>query len=728
MQVLDFNDFEMLAYEALSSSPEWHNILYSFDEHTDQILVDEFQDTSTLQWKIRAKLTEEWRSGLGSKREAGGKPTIFLVGDEKQSIYMFRGANVSIFQDARKEFSQWLKDKYHFEEAKDNYRSLPAIVDFSNSIFSNLMPEEPVKSWITRYAPFEATRRGKGAVELLLLGAREGTKATRANEAEVLARKIGEMRGSHTVFDGGTERPARFSDMAVLLRKRTHLNIFEDALRREGIPFVMLKGIGFYDETETAVIRDFISFIVDPEDDYSLFCLLRSPLFSVDYKKILSLLRGKMPLIEKLRSSRGKKVLEIARKLDTWLQMSKSLPLAVLIERLFIETGGWVHFHEKQRHANIKKFITMVEALEADGLSPIEIREKLLRQRFASEVAKANINTEGMDAVRIMTIHASKGLQFPMVFLPSLDERISPVSGPAAIDEEDGSFFFSYEEDQSLRKKSEHFRRIKLKELEEEKRLFYVAVTRAQDYLCMLGSEKDDKFTGRLGYLSDAFGSFNDNPPLKITREESLPTRGKTPSIKLEAAERFIDAPSYTEPVSYIPGKIWTDATEGATVGEWHSKEGAAVGRVMHALFEEISRGVIREDDVEERAALLIREEATMSSDILNVILMDFEKMKRSGLFEEIVLPCKDSYAELPFVLEREEYVHRGRIDRIIIKDGTARLYDYKTFPAREKELPELKEIYRHQMDIYREATESLFSVPAESFLVFTHLPLVVPL
>ncbi|MEW6118420.1 MAG: UvrD-helicase domain-containing protein, partial [Nitrospirota bacterium] len=136
---IDYNDLELMAYEAVAANPEWQNVLFSFDEHTDHILVDEFQDTSTLQWMIIDKLTEEWRSGMGVKREAGLSPTVFLVGDDKQSIYSFRGANAGIFKNARKRLSEWLGAEYHFIEVKENYRSLPAIVDFVNALFGTLM-------------------------------------------------------------------------------------------------------------------------------------------------------------------------------------------------------------------------------------------------------------------------------------------------------------------------------------------------------------------------------------------------------------------------------------------------------------------------------------------------------------------------------------------------------------------------------------------------------------
>jgi ATP-dependent exoDNAse (exonuclease V) beta subunit len=314
-----------------------------------------------------------------------------------------------------------------------------------------------------------------------------------------------------------------------------------------------------------------------------------------------------------------------------------------------------------------------------------------------------------------------------LVFLPSLDESISPQSGPVAIDEDEGSIYFNYEEDPRKRNRDDHFRRIKFKKLEEEKRLFYVAVTRARDYLCMLGSIKNDKYTGRLGYLADAFGALEGDLPFSIKREEGLLTRWKGASLKLEPVERFIDEPSYTDPLVYTPERIWKDVTEDTNIGIWHGKEGAAVGRVMHTLLEELSTGVLHVGETEERAKTLLRAEALIGSTVLDTIIKDFEKLRQSGLLEDIVLPRENSYAELPFVLEKGRYIYKGRIDRLVISDGTARVYDYKTFPIKDTEIPELKKQYGHQMEIYREAAEKLFSARAEAYLLFTHKPLIVP-
>ena len=737
---IDFDDLELLAYEALNKNPEWQNILYSFDEHTDHILVDEFQDTSSLQWRIIDKLTEEWRSGMGSKRESGKVPTIFLVGDEKQSIYLFRGANVSVFQEAKERFSDWLGKEYLFEEVKENYRSLPSLVRFTNSLFERLMQPSPTESWRTRYAPFEAAREGDGNVELILVEGGEGMKKNREKEASVLSKRILSLVNHYEVFDGDTKRPCMFGDMAILLKRRTHLALFEDALRKREIPFVVVKGIGFYDEPEVALLRDLLFLLIDPMDDYSMFCVLRSPLFSVDYKTLLRLInQGNQSLFKKIQTIKVTKLHSAYLLFSAWVERSKYTPLAILLEDALSGTGGWQYYWEKQRHANIKKFIRIIEFYESQGFSALEIREKLIKARFGDE-AKANVNTEGMNAVKIMTVHAAKGLEFPMVFLPSLDEDNSPRGKSIVVDEEDGRIVMAYEEDPDKRKKREPFVRRKEKEREEEKRLFYVAVTRAQDFLCMLGAwKKDDKISGRLAYLVDAFGISRDgvispdNTVLNVMDESQIDRiySDRHPScITRQASEEsFFSEPVYTEPLSYEPSVKWRDVTEEIDIKAKHGEGWVLLGKVFHKLFEELSKNSIEVDAVKKRAFALLRYEMYSKHEMekmMEIINADFEKLSLSGHLREIISPLENSYVELPFMLQKGGTVFRGRIDRVIVKDNIAHLYDYKTFPVKEKELPELIDKYRFQVDLYREAAEKILKMKSKSYLLFTHLPLLV--
>ena len=731
--LLDFQDLEVLALKALSGGTEWQNILYAFDEHTDHLLVDEFQDTSTIQWKIIEKLTEEWRAGMGAKREAGKTPTIFLVGDEKQSIYRFRGANVSVFHHAKETFGQWLKGEYHFEEATENYRSLPAIVDFANRLFGVIMPNELVRSWKTRYTPFKSTRDvSRGTVELVSLTAGANTKETRQREAKALARLIKSLNGEHEVFDPDEQaRKCKFGDMAVLLKKRTHLALFEDAMRAEGVPFVILKGIGFYEAPEVAVLRELISFVVDREDRYSLFSLLRSPLFGLDYPSVTRIIRSKDPL-EKLRASKSPRQRDAYEALEGWGREERRGPLSSLIERALTETGAWRVYWERQRHANIKKFISLIESYEAAGLTPLEIREKLLRQRHSGEVAKANVNAEGMDAVRVLTIHAAKGLQFPMVFLPSMDESIRPSSGPVVIDDEDGGLLFDYEEDNALRAKNTHFRTDKLKQEEEEKRLLYVAVTRARNYLCMLGSVSDGgKPTGRLEYLYEAFGLGGKDGPvpplLKILSEEDCMGEDAAPggTELADAGDFFVDAPRYTEPLQYNPTPTWRDVSSLSGITHAHGgKDWQAAGRAVHRVLEDLSNGTLMEKDITERAEELLASEGLgRNNEYVRTIINNILNMKRSGLLDEVVMPKPHSYTEMPFVMQLNDIVYSGRIDRVVLKQDYALVVDYKTSPVREDEIPGLIENYRSQVEIYRLAAEQLFKMPARAYLLFTSIP-----
>ncbi len=753
--LIDFDDLELLTYDALIKNPEWQNILYSFDEHTDHILVDEFQDTSSLQWKIIDKLTEEWRSGIGAKRDYGKIPAIFLVGDEKQSIYLFRGANVSIFQEAKERFSEWLGQEYYFEEIRENYRSLPEIINFTNSVFKRLMPPvmyessyDSFPSWRTKYTPFEATREGEGRVELILIEGDEGIKRRRDQEASALSKRIQSLiNHQYEVWDGETKRACTYGDMAILLRKRTHLCIFEDALRREGIPFIVLKGIGFYDEPEVAVLKELLSFIVDPTDDYSLFCLLRSPLFGIDYRTLFRLIdKRNLSLIEKILSSKNKKLKNAFNLISGWIKKSTYTPLAVLLEDALSETKGWQYYWEKQRHVNIKKLIRLIEQYESQGFSSLDIREKLIKSRSGEE-AKANINTEGMNAVKIMTVHAAKGLQFPMVFLPSLDEDNVPRSSSIVIEEEKERISLAYEEDSTKRKKIGYFQRQKEKELEEEKRLFYVAVTRARDFLSMLGAPKKEKaHTGRLAYITDNLEHLSslkrmnetDIDPESFRDSTSHPELGKgSPVTFYSAPEPFLSEPIFTDPISYEPSLKWRDVTEDLDIRVKHGEDWVLLGRVFHNLFEELAKGIITPDAIDRRALTLLRKEIYIKKDmerLMEIIRKDFEKLEISGFLKDVILPLRadlpqtNSYAELPFILQRGNTVFKGRIDRIVIKDNTANIYDYKTFPAKEKELPELVDKYRFQMDIYRDAAEKMLSLKTKGYLLFTHTPLLVEL
>lgn len=743
--LIDYNDLELLAYEAITKNPEWQNVLFSFDEHTDHILIDEFQDTSTLQWKIIDKLTEEWRSGLGAKRESGIRPTIFLVGDDKQSIYSFRGANVDIFRQAKERLSEWLNDEYHFIEVEENYRSLPTIVNFVNSLFERIMTLDLIdRPGIVKYSPFKPERKGSGEVRLCIIESTGNVRDDRKKEALYIARRIKEIIPRIKIYDGSAERSARYADVAILLRSRTHLSIFEDALRQHSIPFIVVKGIGFYQTLEVSILRDILFFLIDQKDDYSLFNILRSPFFNIGYEVILKIATKRPPgiggfLFALLQQATEDETIEEREKIITaftlitkWLESAKKAPYAIQLEEILNATGGWKYFSEPQRHKNVKKFLRLVEDFEFRGLTGIEIREKLIRASHHSEEPKANINSEEFDAVKIMTIHAAKGLQFPIVFLPCLDEEDYKTSR-FVMEENEDRIIIAYEDDSNERKENPLFVRMKEKSMEEDKRLFYVALTRAMDHLYMSGTKRD-KVKGRLAQIVSAF-----NIDLETHNHKNLPfsiefLKGDQEIPPYEATGPYLkssehlqkDVPIiHVDPIVFRPEHIWSDVTEEIEyIRNRHGDNWITLGRIFHSLFEAISKGLIKIYDIDKKIDALIRAE-TASSELAEImkkiIKKDLDNLKNSGLLDEIILPRDNSYMELPFILQRDDKIYKGRIDRIIIDGNIAHIYDYKTYPVSEKEVTYLKTKYAFQLQLYREAVERIFSLRTEAYLFFTH-------
>ncbi len=735
IRAIDFSDMETLAYSALTSNPGWLNILYAFDEHTDHILVDEFQDTSSLQWRIIDKLTEEWRSGIGAKRSRGKIPTIFLVGDEKQSIYMFRGANVSVFHEVKDRLHDWLGKESVYIEAEDNYRSLPKIIHFSNRLFGSLMHGSLAEPWRTTYSPFKPTREGEGSVQLLVFEAEPSAKMTRLKEASLISRRIVSMTGATDIYTDAFPRKCRYGDIAILLRSRTHLESFESSLLEYKIPYIVVGGIGFYGEPEVALLKAFVSFLADPHDDFSLFVLLRSPLFGMNDSRLYSLLsRRRISLYENLRSSGATHAVKAVTLLRRYLSLKNSLPLAVLIEDFLTETGGWKIFWEMQRLANIKKFLGIIEYYEAQGLSPGEIREDLIRASDGNE-SKANVNAEGLDAVRIMTVHGSKGLQFPVVFLPSLDEAKAPRNDAVFLDEIDNTVRFAYEEDYAVRAKSALHQLRREKEQEEEKRLFYVAVTRTMDHLFMSAGVKSSsdrvKMKGKFGLLEEAFpGMLSDPQSVSeffdlISEHDFLASCRKSPEILAPDSSRFFSGPSYTETVAFpAEARHWVTVTEDFETTTRHGQDWVLPGIIFHRLFDELSKGITDYSRLAERVEILLLNEFMSPDDrerIHAMVLGDFAKLRDSGHLDSIILPKPVAYSELPFILDKGDRIYKGRIDRVIIENGTAFIYDYKTFPVKEDERAGVAEQYRVQMSLYSEACSKLFSLFTKSFIFFTH-------
>jgi ATP-dependent exoDNAse (exonuclease V) beta subunit len=496
----------------------------------------------------------------------------------KQSIYGFRGTDFTVFHD--------LSEKIIAEGGKsfrlrENRRSTPSLIKFTNGFFQQLMspgnedgagfafdPE------VDGLLPMRAGDGVAGIIRLSIAGGGDSAE-TRLLEAASLARLIQEKveSGSTVAERDGTIRPAKYRDIALLLRKFGNLSVFENAFRHAGVPYQVVKGKGFYKAQEVMDVASLLSFIDNQSDALSLLSALRSPLAGLSDVTLYSLCRGEagekrdpagiilgdIPIPPEIADEEREKIRLFINQSGQWRKGKGRLSISELIETALSETGYQAvmmgRFQGEQKAANIQKLIAHARAYEKkSGASLAEflsaIRKKQEKERGGD--AEAVLLGPGMDAVAIMTIHQSKGLEFPIVAMGDLGSSGGMNSGRTFFHPRRGLAVQYYEELSAEWVKGPVFldieKRIKTAGIEEERRLLYVAMTRARDTLILSGPSPDSK--GGKG----SFGKWVD----EVIAEAKLETQHIVASQFPPAAsmEAGIDAGKVVENIITIANNI----------------------------------------------------------------------------------------------------------------------------------------------------------------------------
>jgi ATP-dependent helicase/nuclease subunit A len=488
------------------------------------LMIDEFQDTNHLQYEIVRLLIDNFRQG-----------NLFIVGDPKQSIYGFRNAEVEVFEQSKRDIAAAGEAPERSGVVlAESFRLLPALTAFTNMLFSKLM--QAATPYDVGYTELVCARRteSEGRVEFLLLPPEQEKRSIgdiAASEARLIASRIAELHSSqYAMTTEGGLRPFSWGDAAVLLRKRTHMSELEEAFREYGIPFVLSGGRGYYQAQEIYDILNYLTFLINRDDDVALTGILRSPYFALSDAALfeLAIEKGKGALWEKakLHSKKGTAG-ELLRRaviiLCADLELANRIPIPALIQRICQSTGwyGTVAGLNRggQATANIEKLLAIARDFESRGflsLYDFVERIKLLADEEEQEGQAPSEVTD--DVVHLMTIHGAKGLEFPVVFLPFLHHSfqydrqlfLDPAVGAgfavpdgASYDEKTEPPLYRY-----LKQKNEQ------KTDAEEKRIFYVGVTRARDLLILSGSP-------------DSIGN---NPSFLKWTMESLPAGSTLPT------------------------------------------------------------------------------------------------------------------------------------------------------------------------------------------------------
>jgi ATP-dependent helicase/nuclease subunit A len=451
------------------------------------ILIDEFQDTDPLQAELLLYLAEkegheakEWDQ---VKLEAG---KLFIVGDPKQSIYRFRGADIAAYERIGKLL---VAQGGSQETLETNYRSQSQVISLVNMAFNKIILPEPEISppyiAVQPHHPHDP-KHAVQDVELWLADSPEEQSVddAQATEADAAAQWIKDSVGKLTIFDSreGARRPMLYRDVALIFRTYSPMDRFIEALRRHGIPFAVESERYFFTTPEVTDFVNLLRAAADPEDLLSLVGYLRSPMGGLTDQEIL--IRRNAGTLEKA---------DTVRWLRTITARLGRQPLAEVLKYIFDTTYllelAVRSYHGDQTVANLLKLRRLLEAFAAEGVTTMGLLLKKLEEFFNDDKIEGEspLADENYNAVRLLTIHKAKGLEYPVVFLPSLHSSL--VSRPAE------SFIYDWRSRKMGLQVGAYCNLDKLlldeqtrrREAAEENRILYVAMTRARERLVLSG-------------------------------------------------------------------------------------------------------------------------------------------------------------------------------------------------------------------------------------------------
>lgn len=499
---LDFNDLLERTHRLLTD-PAHEALRRELAQQTRLLMVDEFQDTDPLQVDIvKALCGDDWR-GSG----------LFVVGDDKQSIYRFRGAEPDV--------SHALRHALPAEgrlSLTTNFRSQPAIIDFVNATFHGEFRDyEPLVAHRPHqtpgcaieflWPPWEDADDGIAAANAASGRPVGGVDEARQREARWIARRIAQLldAGDQLIPDAADDelRPVRPGDIAILLRALSDVALYEDALRQQGIDYYLAGGHAFYSQQEVFDIVNLLRSVESLVDDVAVAGALRSPLFALQDESLYWLVRRHGSLNTALAAAAPPQL--AAREADKFRRAAATigalrarkdrLLAAELLEEALARTGYdavlQAEFLGARKLANLEKLREQAHALDRTAPGDLAGFVTQLTEFVARAPKEAPAATQTADnVVQIMTIHKAKGLEFPVVVLPDLDRPSRPGDWHATVHRELGPLVPGTDRQHGLGWQL-HRMMESSQERAEQLRLFYVACTRAADMLLLSSSRKN---------------------------------------------------------------------------------------------------------------------------------------------------------------------------------------------------------------------------------------------
>ena len=771
-QQMDFSDLEWQLCRLLQQSEHAETMQYKLDSRYRHVLLDEFQDTNPLQWQIL-------RAWFDAAVAVDSQPTVFVVGDPKQSIYRFRRADARLFGIAR----DYLKEHFAAHELHNNHtrRNAPAVLDAVNAVFAG-HPEGFVD-----FEPHTAEHTDlPGHVAVLPLAVAEQNKKETAEEAPLVLRdplttprdEAGEgarhkeavqfagllqtIVSGWSVNEDGKERRACYGDIMVLVRSRTHLAVYEAALRAHHIPFISSRRGGLLDTLEAEDVQALLMFLITPFADLALAQVLRTPIFACSDADLMLIagseglknpvrpdpsasLRTKgdiegqfinpsfvhgstgSPRTEELsqRSSWWQRLQHLtdpspalqraAELLKNWLSLADKLPVHDLLDRIYFEGDVLARYTavlspemRAKVAANLHAFMEIALSVDAGRYPSLprflqELRE--LRDSRDDAPDEGKLGTAG-DAVRIYTVHESKGLEAPIVWLLDANaEKKNKEGNDVLLDwptHEPQPLHFSLYADQASRgkKRAPLFEQDAAQQAREEMNLLYVAMTRAQQALIVSGNskgeDKEEKKKALSWYDRIAAVVGEQGNPLSMTQRDEVST-----PFGLSLSKPILGQPAPSVHPSTGSGRTENEPSHLPAIiptGQRAARNTAQQQRGiwLHALLQHVTDGsAVGKNELQQRLAIPSTEMGTLWQQAQH--LLTSPQLARFFDMRQYRAACN----EMPYVNAKGEL---KRIDRLVEFDDEVWVLDYKLGDSEDTAR------YRAQMQEYRSAMQTVYA------------------
>lgn len=586
----EFRDISEFAYDILcEGEDETGHVVpsaagISVSERYREILIDEYQDSNFLQEDILNCV-----SGYGS-----GKKNMFMVGDIKQSIYQFRMARPDLFLRKYNTYTDVTLGEKDAEEKRillsRNFRSAEKVIDTINAVFEPLMTEMLGGIEYDDAARLKAGRLGDENIgypsEILIVKNDCGDAETRIpdewqqlsnteTEAHMVADEIYEIvKGARPVYipdsdaGDGAVRRASYKDIAILMRSvKKSAKAYEEAFAERGIPLFVESESGYFDAMEISTLLDMLAVVDNSHLDYELAAVLRSPLANVSEKELAEIvgiydrdfkndekqLARTASFYQKVRYYEKHAEYHPSEELQNFLSMldklkenKKYMSISEMITFILEETGYYWFVGAmksgRRRQANIDMLIQKTDVYEDSSFKGLFNFLRYMERLKTNDIdfAEAAVFDDDEDSVRMMTMHKSKGLEFPIVFVSGLGNRFSNLDAKSQVVVSADSYVSGYAVDLKQRAKKKTFARsamlmsMNVEKLAEEIRILYVALSRAKEKLYMTAAVKNpDKGQPVFDYSYLADGHAD--------REDTIGKRQKLPYTFLTSAGCFMD-------------------------------------------------------------------------------------------------------------------------------------------------------------------------------------------